>query len=313
MTLNLGGGIVAHQGTLQGRTTRLPGRLTAVFFAGAGLLALLTLAIRAGLDIPAMAVAGAAALGIGITVWAIWAAVRLEQAELALRRERDQARRLRELDDMKDQFLLSVFHELRNPITVCRGHLDILEDGAPEGEVREVKDILISELDLMTRLVEDLTTLELVDDVARLRLETLSLRRFTDRVVKQAEPLLGDRFRVAPDVPDGMLLVDPQRLSQALLNLLRNAAEHARGTGPVRFRVRADPAGCRFEVADEGGGLPGGEEEAVFEPFRTASSATGGTGLGLSVVQRIARAHGGEAGVDNRPGLGATFWIRIPR
>lgn len=80
----------------------------------------------------------------------------------------------------------------------------------------------------------------------------------------------------------------------------------------MRLRVQAEPASWRFEVADEGGGLPPGDEQAVFEPFRTGS-APGGTGLGLSIVRGIARAHGGEAGVVNRPGLGTTFWIRIPR
>ena len=81
----------------------------------------------------------------------------------------------------------------------------------------------------------------------------------------------------------------------------------------MRLRVRAEPAWWRFEVADEGGGLPPGEEQFVFEPFRTASPRTGRTGLGLSIVRGIARAHGGESGVVNRPGHGATFWIRIPR
>ena len=65
-------------------------------------------------------------------------------------------------------------------------------------------------------------------------------------------------------------------------------------------------------MADDGGGLPPGEEQLVFEPFRTGSSPTGRTGLGLSIVRAIARAHGGECGVMNRPGQGATFWIRIP-
>lgn len=241
-----------------------------------------------------------------------WASARLDRAELALRREKDQTERLRELDERKDRFLLSVSHELRNPITVCRGHLDVLDDRAGERDVRAAKGTVIGQLDLMTRLVEDLTTLAMVDDTARLRLETLCARSFADSVAEQAKSLLGDRFRADSSVPDGMLLVDPQRLNQALLNLVRNAAEHA-GTGLVRFRVRTDAAGCRFEIADEGGGLPLGTEEAVFEPFQTASSATGGTGLGLSIVRGIARAHGGEAGVDNRPGRGATFWIRVPR
>ncbi|MCL2582122.1 MAG: HAMP domain-containing histidine kinase [Streptosporangiales bacterium] len=241
-----------------------------------------------------------------------WAAARLDRTEPVPRRE-SRSGRLAGRAGAGGRLLTLVSHELRTPITVCRGYLEVLEDGAGEREVREVKDTLIGQLDLMARLVEDLTTLALADDAARLRLEALSPRRFADGVAKQAEPLLGARFRAEPGGPDGTLLADPQRLSQAVLNLLRNAAEHTEGTGPVWFRVRADSAGCRFEVADQGGGLPRGTEETVFEPFRTASPATGGTGLGLSIVRGVARAHGGEAGVDNRPGRGATFWIWVPR
>jgi len=128
-----------------------------------------------------------------------------------------------------------------------------------------------------------------------------------------AEPILGDRLVVDHAPASATFQADPQRMTQALLNLLQNTARHAQGDGPVRLRVVAEPASWRFEVADAGGGLPPGEEELVFEPFRTASPRTGRTGLGLSIVRGIARAHEGEAGVVNRPGRGATFWIRIPR
>ncbi|HEX8007536.1 MAG TPA: HAMP domain-containing sensor histidine kinase [Trebonia sp.] len=242
-----------------------------------------------------------------------WTGARLEKMELALRREKDQTERLRELDEMKDKFLSSVSHELRNPITICRGHLDVLSEDADERELRAVKETLINELDLMARLVEDLITLARVDDRAQLRMESLPLGGFVTGIAKRAEALLADRLRVESEVTGQTFRADPQRLTQALLNLLRNAAEHARGERPVLFRVRAEPSSWRFEVADEGRGLAPGDEQAVFEPFRTGSSGTGGTGLGLSIVRGIAKAHGGESGVINRPGRGATFWIRIPR
>ena len=73
--------------------------------------------------------------------------------------------------------------------------------------------------------------------------------------------------------PTGATLrVDPQRLTQALLNLLQNAARHARGDGPVRLRVHAEPSSWRFEVADDGGGLPPGEEQLAFDPSRTRAA-----------------------------------------
>jgi signal transduction histidine kinase len=252
-------------------------------------------------------------LGVLVGEGIAWTAARQEKIELALRREKDQTERLRELGEMKDKFLSSASHELRNPITICRGHLDVLDEDADKRELRAVKETLINELDLMARLVEDLITLARVDDRTQLRMESLPLDGFVSGIAKRAETLLGDRLRVESEVTGQTLRADPQRLTQALLNLLRNAAEHARGGRPVLFRVRAEPSSWRFEVADEGGGLAPGDEQVVFEPFRTGSSGTGGTGLGLSIVRGIADAHGGQADVINRPGRGATFWIRIPR
>jgi signal transduction histidine kinase len=279
--------------------------------ATAYILPLLTMpAFLAGLSSAAITIPVCVLVGEGIA----WGVGRHEQIELALQRERDLAGQLRELDEMKDAFLSAVSHELRTPITICRGHLEVLEDGASETEVRAVKETLVDELALMGRLVEDLATLAQVDDRALLRLESVPVNCFLYGTAAKAEPILGDRLRVAECDTDGVTLcADPQRLTQALLNLVRNAAQHAAGDGPVYLRATADQASLIFEVADSGGGVPPGQEQKLFEPFTTGSSGSGGTGLGLAIVRGIARAHGGEAGVGNRPGLGATFWIRIPR
>ena len=242
-----------------------------------------------------------------------WGMVRLERIERDLHAERDRTEALHELDRMKDAFLSAVSHELRTPLTICRGHLDVLGERAAVDEVRAVRETLVDELDLMGRLVEDLTILARAGDGMLLKPEPLRLGDFTDSIVAMAEPVLGDRLEVTAGPAAGTLWADRQRLTQALLNLLQNAAGHARGEGLVRLRVRAEPGAWLFEVADEGGGLPPGEERIVFEPFRTGSSGTGRTGLGLSIVRSISQAHGGDCGVVNRPGHGATFWIRVPR
>jgi signal transduction histidine kinase len=280
--------------------------------AAAYILPLLTMpgSFLAGLSSAAIAIPICVLVGEGIA----WGVGRHDQIELALLRERDLAEQLREVDEMKDAFLSAVSHELRTPITICRGHLEVLEDGAGELEVRAVKETLVDELALMGRLVEDLATLARVDDRALLRLEPVPVDCFLRSTAAKAEPILGGRLRVEECGTEGATLrADPQRLSQALLNLLRNAAEHAAGGGPVYLRATTGPASWLFEVADCGGGVPSGEEQTLFEPFTTGSSGSGGTGLGLAIVRGIARAHGGEAGIGNRPGLGATFWIRIPR
>jgi signal transduction histidine kinase len=264
--------------------------------------------VSAGLASAAITIPVCVLVGEGIA----WGMGRLEQIELALARERGRAEQLRELDEMKDRFLSAVSHELRTPITICRGHLEVLQEAAGEQEIRAVKAMLVDELALMGRLVEDLATLAWADDRALLKVESLSLGSFLGSITAKAEAILGGRVRVEPGIGDATLQADPQRLAQALVNLLQNAADHAKGAQPVHLRVRAGPTSWRFEVVDEGGGLPPADEQAVFEPFSTGSSP-GGTGLGLSIVRGIARAHGGEAGVVNRPGQGATFWIRIPR
>ena len=265
--------------------------------------------IAAGLSSAAITIPVCVLVGEGIA----WGVGRLEQIELALARERARTERLRELDELKDKFLSTVSHELRTPITICRGHLEVLDDGAGEHEVRAVREMLIDELGLMGRLVEDLTTLAWGDDRALLRFESLPLDRFMSSMTAKAEAILGDRVRVRPAIQGATLRADPQRLTQALVNLLQNVADHAKDDGPVRFSVLGESSSWRFEVTDDGGGLPPGDERAVFEPFSTGSSHEGGTGLGLSIVRGIARAHGGESGVVNRPGQGATFWVRIPR
>ena len=285
--------------------------LVAPLAAAAYIVPLLWLPGHVGAGLPSAATTLPLCVLVGEGI--AWGMVRLEQIERALHAERDRSGELRELDRLKDAFLSAVSHELRTPLTICRGHLDVLRERPAQDEVRAVRQTLVDELDLMGRLVEDLTTLARGGDGMPLKVEPLPLRDFLASFTAMAEPILGGRLEVA-GVPAGATLrADPQRLTQALLNMLQNVAGHAGGQGPVRLRVRAEPAGWRFEVADEGGGLPPGEERFVFEPFRTGSSATGRTGLGLAIVRGIARAHGGDCGVVNRPGQGATFWIWIPR
>lgn len=265
--------------------------------------------VWAGLSSAAITIPVCVLVGEGIA----WGVEKLERIELALLRERDRAEQLRALDEMKDQFLSAVSHELRTPITICRGHLEVLGEGADAREIRAVRAMCVDELALMGRVVEDLTTLARVDDPAFLKWESPPLDSFMNSIRAKAQTILGDRVRLEPSARGATLRADPQRLTQALVNLLQNAADHGEGDGLVCVRVRAEPSSWHFEVADDGGGLPPGREEAIFEPFTTGAARGGGTGLGLSIVRGIARAHGGESGVVNRPAHGATFWIRIPR
>jgi two-component system OmpR family sensor kinase len=211
------------------------------------------------------------------------------------------------------RFISEASHELRTPITICRGHLEVLGPNPKPEEIRESIDVVIDELGRLGRIVEEMTTLARVDDPEFLRPREIALEDFMEEVGMKAEMLLDGRLAVERPPSGSMISADPQRLTQALLNLLNNAAVHGDGAGPVELRVVAERDVWRFEVADEAGGLPQGQEENLFRPFHRGKSQAVGWGLGLAIVMGIAEAHRGSAGVDNRPGEGATFWIRVPK
>lgn len=211
------------------------------------------------------------------------------------------------------RFLSEASHELRTPITVSRANLEILRPDAGQDEIKETIGLVVDELARMARIVEDMTTLAQMEHTAYLRPESIGLTRFMHDLSAKAQPLLDGRLEVGPVPPGARVVADPQRLTQALMNLLQNARVHIASETPVHLGVREAAGAWRFEIADAGGGLPPGQEEELFEPFRRGSGPHAGSGLGLAIVRAIAEAHGGAAGVDNRPGEGATFWVTFPR
>ena len=231
------------------------------------------------------------------------------RTEAALQRERELRERQRKVDAMKSTFLRAASHELRTPITISRGHLDVLDPRAGPDEVADTLKLVVDELARMGRLVEDITTLTRLEDPGGLHLETFAADDLIREVSAKAEPLLDGRLEVEV-VDEGRIRADRQRLHQALLGLLSNAAVHAGDRANVTLRSVRETRGWRFEVADDGAGLGAVDRSTLFQPFLHGPESQG-TGLGLALVERIARAHGGEAGVDE-PSAGATFWIRIP-
>lgn len=211
----------------------------------------------------------------------------------------------------EQRFIREASHELRTPITICRGHLEVLGADPDPADVQEAIAVVVDELGRMGRIVEDMATLARVEDPGFVRAESVDLARFIADVSRAAEPLLEGRLRTG-EVPDGATVrCDAQRLAQAVLNLLQNAHRHG-GPGPVSLDVRRDGAMWRIEVSDNGGGVPVGDEERIFRPFARGGSRAPGSGLGLAIVRGIAEAHGGRAGLVNRVGEGATFWIAVP-
>jgi signal transduction histidine kinase len=202
-------------------------------------------------------------------------------------------------------FMRDVSEELRHPVVVLRDGLVTV----PPGPEREA---LTREIERIERVVDDMAALARADAPGFIRRRPTPIAPFLAEVARTAEPLLGERLAATIPLGDECAEIDPERMRQVLLNLLQNAAVHGDGSARVTLRVLDEPDAWRFEVADDGGGVPAGHEEAIFEPFYRATSAGSGPGLGLALVRTVAGAHGGSAGVVNRPGRGVTFWVRVP-
>lgn len=218
-------------------------------------------------------------------------------------------------------FIADASHELRTPLTVIRGQLEVLAaQGEPSGEeVQRVERLLQSEIARITRLVDDLLLLAKAEQTEFLRLEQVDLRSFVSELWDGVS-LTSDRRFELRGMPEGTLRVDPDRLAQALRNLLVNAIEHtASGTGLVRLRVERVPGSIGdllFAVEDDGPGVAVEECERVFDRFHRTDSArdraSGGTGLGLAIVRAIAEAHGGAVSAMQARDGGARFDLVLP-
>lgn len=211
------------------------------------------------------------------------------------------------------RFIRETSHELRTPITIVRGHLEVLGPRPTTQELDETTELVLDELNLMARLVEDMSLLARMEDAASLRYGDVSVEGLITAVAAKVEPLIDRPLTLSLPQNDDVIRADEQRLTQALINLVSNAKAHTPPNTSIALSAVRREKDWLFQVCDDGGGLPPGEEVAAFEPFHTGGTATAGTGLGLAIVAGIAKAHGGAAGVDNRPGQGATFWVSVPR
>jgi signal transduction histidine kinase len=210
-------------------------------------------------------------------------------------------------------FLSDAGHELRTPITVIRGHLELLGDDPAERE--EVVALVSDELDRMARLVDDLLVLARAERPDFLQLEEVDLAALTEDLRAKATGL-GDRAWELDATGRGRLRADRQRLTQAMMNLLRNAAEHTAEGDRVVLGSALANGHARLWVSDSGPGVPKEDRTRIFERFDRGSVRSvddEGTGLGLAIVRAIAEAHGGRVTVgDARVEGGARFTIRIP-
>ena len=209
-------------------------------------------------------------------------------------------------------FIDDAGHELRTPITIVRGHLELLGDDPDER--RDAVALVTDELDRMSRIVDDLLLLAKLEHPELLRPQPLEVEPFTVELFAKAQRLENRRWRLA-EAAAGTVVADEQRLTQAVMNLARNAVEHTDPQAEIKLGSAAFDREVRFWVADTGPGIAPNEQAAVFERFARAGNQrrrSDGAGLGLAIVRAVAEAHGGRVELYSRPGAGARFTIAIP-
>lgn len=208
-------------------------------------------------------------------------------------------------------FIDDAGHELRTPITIIRGQLEVMPED-PEERQRTVA-IVLDELARMNRIVEDLITLTKAQQPDFVRRSPMDMAELTDEIVVKASAL-ADRRWWLDERAEVTITADRQRLAQAMLQLADNASRHTTEGAEIGIGSRVDSDTVRLWVRDTGSGVASEDRQRIFTRFARGRSAhtTEGAGLGLSIVSAIAEAHGGRVEVDDTPGGGATFTLIIP-
>ncbi|CAN7414331.1 MULTISPECIES: HAMP domain-containing sensor histidine kinase [Brucella] len=200
----------------------------------------------------------------------------------------------------RNRFLADAAHELRTPIAIARTRADLLADD-------DVSKQLRSDIDRLSRVAHQLLEMQAIG-VVELRAERQDLNVLVQRLAADLAPLALDAgydFDFEPSSEEAIFTVQTSVIEMAVVNLIRNAIDHAGGKGAIVIKVGASGI---IDVCDEGSGIPLSEREHVFEPFRRINTHSSGAGLGLNLVQKAAEIHGGKVMFfDLKPG----FCVRL--
>jgi two-component system OmpR family sensor kinase len=236
----------------------------------------------------------------------------LSTIEEALTNEQESQERLR-------RFVADASHELRTPVTAIGGYAELRRKGGLAGAEAEDRawSRIESESARMAALVEDLIMLARLGEGQPLSVETVDLSAIARDAAADHATIDRDR-PVTVEAPDSVMVTgDNQRLHQVISNLLANVRVHTAPGTLTTVRVEDQGAWAVLTVIDDGPGIPEESLDRVFQRFhradRSRSRKSGGSGLGLSIVQAIVEAHGGTVDADNDPGGGARFTVRLPK
>lgn len=210
------------------------------------------------------------------------------------------------------RLLDDVGHELRTPITVVRGHLELIDPNDAE-DVKQTRDLSIDELDRMSSLVDDLLILAKANQSDFIDPEWFSLATLTDQTLEKARALGVRQWRLR-SIESIDAWLDPNRMTQAWLQLAANAVKYSDKNSSITLGSKLVRGDVHLFVEDQGVGIPEEELEEVRQRFGRGSNTgrVDGAGLGLSIVESILAAHDGHLDIQSTPGVGSTFTMIFP-
>jgi two-component system, OmpR family, sensor kinase len=221
--------------------------------------------------------------------------------------------RLESVFQSQREFVQDANHELRDPITIIRGHLQLMGDD-PEERSRTIQ-LALDELDRMGTIVDDLKLLAEADQPGFLRMDWIDVEVFGQELVTKSSALAPRRWIGGPG-ERGTFFADRHRLTEAAMNLAHNAVQATVETDTIAIETALHGGEVRIAVRDTGAGISAADQAAIFDRFARGAGAHlryGGSGLGLAIVKAIAEAHGGRVELESRLGEGSSFTIVVPK
>ena len=232
-------------------------------------------------------------------------------------------KKLKELDELKDNFLSMVSHELWSPLTTVQGYVTFLKDekaGPVTEKQKELLEITDEQIDNLSHLIGELVDISKIEaGKIELNIEEFSLNKITDQIITTLKPMYEEKnleFDVIGLEEDKIILADKLRFKEILYNLLSNAVKYTK-EGGFKLKVLESENQWEFNVIDTGIGIAEEDFGLIFKEFKRVKSdyvySVEGTGLGLSLTKKLIELHGGNISFTTKLGEGSTFTFKLPK
>jgi signal transduction histidine kinase len=221
------------------------------------------------------------------------------------------------LERLKDDFIATVSHELKTPLTTISGFVELLRNhDLPRSEQIPLFDVILDEGQRLNRMIHDLLDLSKIQSGSlSLHLEKFAVAKLVEQVVNPFRMRCKDthHFEVEVTPPNGTMVADRDRIVQILVNLVGNAVKYSPAGGRVLVKAQKIKHEWEFSVTDQGMGIPEGALPRLFGRFfRVNEQQSTGSGLGLFITKNLVERHGGKISVQSKDGVGSTFTVRLP-